>query len=89
MRLLAALLLLGAAVTTAPLPTAAACHPDPAVAASDSAPPYYVVPDVGYGGCPHELTVCLQVWRESNGRPGLQTGGSDPDTLVVLVCPYP
>jgi hypothetical protein len=35
------------------------------------------------------LTVCLQVWREDNGQPGLQTTGEDPDTLIVLICPYP
>lgn len=87
MRFLVALLLLAAASFVA-VPTAAACHPEPA-AATTSAPGYYVVPDAGYGGCPHELTVCLQVWRESNGQPGLQTWGEDPDTLIVLVCPYP
>lgn len=92
MRLLAVLMLATAstAFSTLSLPTASACHPDPAVDGDwAAAPGYYVVRDVGYGGCPHELTFCLQVWRESNGRPGLQTSGTDPDTLIVLVCPLP
>lgn len=91
MRILAALMLVAAvaAVSTVPLPTASACHMPAAASASTWAPGYYVVPGVGVGGCPHDVTVCTQVWRESNGQGGLQTGGSNPDTLVVLVCPLP
>lgn len=91
MRVLVALVLLVAAtaVSTVPLPTALACHPDPLLASTSSAPGYYVVPGTGVRDCPHEAYVCLQVWRETNGQGGLQTGGSNPDTLVVLVCPLP
>ena len=93
MRILLSLLLVTAATATITLgPTASACHViavDPDDAFSSSAPGYYLVPGIDYGGCPHKLTVCTQVWRESNGQPGLQTTGSNPDMLIVLVCPYP
>lgn len=88
MRVLAALLLLSAALPLA-VPTAVACHPDPAVSDLPNPKGYYIVPDAGYGGCPHEATLCLQVWRESNGQPGLQRTGSNPDHAVLVVCPLP
>lgn len=88
MRVPIALLLVSAAAFVA-VPSATACHPDPALPALKPIAGYYVVPATWYGGCPHELTLCPQVWRESNGEPGLQTTGANPDTLVVLVCPAP
>lgn len=91
MRFLVALLLATATLSVTPLPTSAACHPDPASpwepTNAVSSPGVYVVRDVGFGGCPHQASLCLQVWRETNGQPGLQTGGSNPDKLVLLVCP--
>ena len=89
MRLLVALMLLSAATVVLATPPASACHPDPALADVASLPDYYVIPDAGYGGCPHEATLCLQVWRESNGQPGLQRTGWNPDTAILVVCPLP
>lgn len=88
MRILVALLLLVAATVTV-VPSASACHPDPVLPTGDAIDGWYVVRDVWYGGCPHELTACLQVWRESNGEPGLQRTGTDPDHAVIVVCPAP
>ena len=88
MRVLLPFLLLAAA-TTVLAPSAGACHPDPALGDLASLKRYYVIPAVNYGGCPHELTLCVQVWEETNGQPGLQRTGSNPDHAVLIVCPFP
>lgn len=88
MRVLVALLLLSAAAPLA-IPTAGACHPDPAGPAGQPLDGWYVIPGVWYGGCPHELTFCFETWREDNGEPGLQRAGNDPDQYFVIVCPFP
>jgi hypothetical protein len=46
----------------------------------------YIVVDVGLHGCPHVFSACVEVWRETNGQPGLQRFGSDPDELVSSTC---
>lgn len=71
------------------VPTANACHPDPVIGDVAQPKDYYVIPGVWYGGCPHELTFCVQVWEETNGEPGLQRTGSNPDHAVLVVCPFP
>lgn len=88
MRTLVPILLVVAATVIA-VPSASACHPDPALGPSNPLDGWYVIPDAGYGGCPHELSLCLQVWRESNGEPGLQRTGWNPDHAVLIVCPVP
>ena len=88
MRVLVPLLLVTAALPLV-ASTAGACHPDPALAELGSLKQYYVVRDVNYGGCPHELTFCVQVWEESNGQPGLQRTGTNPDHAVFVLCPFP
>lgn len=70
-------------------PTAGACHPDPGVSVGDPVKGYYVLPNAGYGGCPHEAVVCVEVWKETNGEPGLQRWVTDHDHPVVIVCPLP
>lgn len=88
MRNLIALLLVSA-TTVFIAPSAGACHLVGPIVESEPLDGWYVIPDVGYDGCPHELSACLQVWRETNGEPGLQRYGWNPDQAVVIVCPIP
>ena len=91
MRILVPLLLLSAA-TVVLSPSASACHVIVAAPPGDASsvlPGYYVLPNVWMDGCPHDVHVCTQVWRESGAEPGLQTEGENADQLIVLVCPYP
>lgn len=82
-------ILLAVATTVTLVPSATACHPDPVLEQSNPLKGWYLVHDAWYGGCPHELTLCLQLWRESNGEPGLQRTGEETDTPFFSFCPAP
>lgn len=90
MRVLLPLMLLAAMLPLA-APPASACHVWAAAPgdAPEVNPGYYLVPTVGMDGCPHDVHVCIQLWRETGAEPGLQTSGENADELIVLVCPYP
>lgn len=90
MRILALLLLASAATAVLSAPSAGACHVIAAAPADAPSvlPDHYVVPTVGMDGCPHDVHLCVEVWRETGAEPGLQTTGENADDLIVLVCPY-
>ena len=75
MRIILPLLLVTAATVVFVAPSAGACHVGDVSPLEAMALGHRIVVDADYGGCPHELTLCAQVWRGP--------------TLIALVCPFP